>query len=482
MPFLLVRGVAIGYPRCETSSKPNPPVMISAVLVLACLAFLYGRIAISKFGRGNIVSLVLAAYAVRIVFHFVTRNVNLFTNASGDSGFYEYLAQLVSDIWTRKGIHLVTKDELWTIGSASLPVNIFALAVHLNGGPATLGCTAICAASAALTGYEFYVLAREFEVPEKAAFFGTAAVLFSPAFVLYTSDTYKDALVTLFVFLALASSLRLVRSLQFRTIGVAIFSLVCLWYVRHYMVFATSLPLAVAVAGVGKKGIVRQVMVGLAALAAIALIVSTSNLLEDAQTAATRAFDTGTNKLVRDANSSLRQGSAVHFDDGGSVYGALHLKVLYTLFAPFPWTGGSIGLHLGKIDAGISVFFMVRAIKALRLHWQRYRARMIAILTFVVPTTFVYALGMANIGLITRQRIPVVLAIMLLGLLSYIPKTSEVQATQDDPTPEPARPRMRQRGVRVSRVPARGRSREELAARQQDARQVVALRYPKTQR
>ncbi len=71
----------------------------------------------------------------------------------------------------------------------------------------------------------------------------------------------------------------------------------------------------------------------------------------------------------------------------------LYMKVLYTLLSPFPWTTGSIGLHIGKIDTGIWYYFMYRAIISARRLWRENKGLLVAFLSFLVPLTLAYATG-----------------------------------------------------------------------------------------
>ena len=60
-----------------------------------------------------------------------------------------------------------------------------------------------------------------------------------------------------------------------------------------------------------------------------------------------------------------------------------------------------------------------------------------ALLTFLLPTTVVYSFSMYNIGLILRQRMPVVLVGMLLASLSWTDEMATVPSeSEGDPEPD----------------------------------------------
>jgi hypothetical protein len=115
------------------------------------------------------------------------------------------------------------------------------------------------------------------------------------------------------------------------------------------------------------------------------------------------------------------------FDDGGSPFGALGPKIAYTLFAPFPWSAGSIGFQLGKLDSVIWYFFIYRAIRAMR---QINLQLVLMLLTFLIPSTLSYAMSMSNVGLIVRQRLVIVVATAFLAML-WMPVV-EKRSTEHD--------------------------------------------------
>jgi hypothetical protein len=51
--------------------------------------------------------------------------------------------------------------------------------------------------------------------------------------------------------------------------------------------------------------------------------------------------------------------------------------------------------------------------------------------SFLVPTTVMYATIMTNIGLIVRERMAIVMVASVLAMLSWAPQTSEEEAEED---------------------------------------------------
>ena len=131
------------------------------------------------------------------------------------------------------------------------------------------------------------------------------------------------------------------------------------------------------------------------------------------------------------------------FDDGGNPFAALGPKVAYTLLSPFPWQSGSFALQVGKIDALLWYYLLYRSVLSVRMMWKSDRALLLMFFAFLVPSTIAYATTMANIGLIVRQRIPIVMVGALLGMLSWRrePRASvnaPALAPAHAPTPAPA--------------------------------------------
>lgn len=112
-------------------------------------------------------------------------------------------------------------------------------------------------------------------------------------------------------------------------------------------------------------------------------------------------------------------GSGVTFDDGGNPFGAIGPKLAYTIASPFPWQSGSLGLHIGKIDVFIFYYLIYRAYLAGKRMALTEREALIQFIAFLVPATVAYATTMANIGLILRQRMPIVFVTAILAALSW---------------------------------------------------------------
>ena len=378
-------------------------------------------------------------YVLRLILQTFLRDIPFFSHGvGGDNETYEHWARAIVLIWEHSGFEYITQEQFWQLGQTSLPSNLFALVYWANGGPTRVGCTALVAFAACLTCFNLYKLALEFGAEEGMAVRVLVLLLFGPAFLMYTSEMYKDGLVAFFVVGALGSAFRLSRKFSLLHVAIGVISLLALWQVRYYLVFVTVGPLLVGLSGLTSRSSVRPVMASLLFVAVGLFLTSYTSMLDSATDSIGATFDIGTSREAIDEKAA--GGSGVLFDDGGSPFGALHLKTAYMLLAPFPWQTGTIGLQIGKIDALVWYYLLYHAIVAGRRLFREDRQLLLMFLVFLVPTSLMYAVGMSNVGLAVRQRIPIVLFGGMLAAMSLRRKaiaSEEGVAEADQEAAEP---------------------------------------------
>jgi len=365
----------------------------------------------------HVVNIVVAAYLTRMLLQSFLRELPVFSYGSGgDCIFYEWCASNFARLWVYRGIEIYTSEQFPEVGSAALPINLFAFIIYLNGDATRAGCTSVVAICSVLACYQIYRLAVDLGADEEKAYKCMGAMLFLPGYLYYTADMYKDGIVAFFVLSALSASFRLSKRFSVGQMALAIVSLAAVWYVRHYMVYLSVAPLFVGIVGVGKGSIARQIIFGAGLIAAL-LALSQSSAFESVSNNVQSTFNRASDIEARRWNQI--GGSGVSFDDGGQAFGAIHLKLLYTLFSPFPWQVGSFAMQMGKADTIFWYYMFWRLTKVSRQLWSTDRSLLLMFLVFLVPLTLAYATTMANIGLILRQRIPVVFVGTMLGILSW---------------------------------------------------------------
>ncbi len=410
--------------------------MFGVLLALALGVALYVIITrVSRAGdstRNQVIGTLMAGYVLRLLLQVFLRDIPLFSHGvGGDNETYENYAKIIVLIWEHSGFEYITQKQLYQMGQTTLPQNLFALIIWANGGVTRIGCTSVVAFLACLTCFNLHELALELGGEPKRALTILVLMLFGPAFLMYTSEMYKDGLVAFFVISALASAFRLSRRLSVLHAVIGAASLFALWHVRYYLIFVSVGPMVVGLAGLSSKSIVRPLLAALLLAAAGLFVLAYTDALAGVNESIDTTLYAGTNEgaMIEKAAG----GSGVTFNDGGNPLGQLHLKLAYTLFAPFPWQSGSVGLQIGKIDALAWYYLAYQAIRSGRRLLRENRLLLLMFLAFLVPMSIMYSIGMGNIGLSVRQRLPIVLVGALLAALR-IPaaSTAKDEATDDD--------------------------------------------------
>ncbi|MEU6427949.1 hypothetical protein ABZ860_18835 [Microbispora sp. NPDC046973] len=394
----------------------------AAMLVFLVQACLEGAVA------RRALWVLLLAFAVRLLVHLLVVRTGLLPYGGDNYAYFKRALDIVA-YWDREGMQFVTADQIPALYSVTVPCNIFAFIFYLCGGPAPLACTSVVALVACALCIVMYRFAGLIGADERAAFRLLVLTAFIPALLLHTSDMFKDGFNAFLVVACLGLAASNVQKFDVRKLLLLAPLLWALWNVRPYMVFMCGLPLVL-----GFVGSRRALPMGVLALVAVvlSLFVFFPETTQDVALGSLQEqLETGQSEAVRSANA--QGGSGVVFDDGGNPWSALGPKLLYTLLSPFPWSGGSMVLQLGKIETLLWYYLLFWAVRGARDLWRHDRRVFMILLLFVVPCTIVYATSMSNIGLIFRQRIPIVMAVSLLSAFAWT-------RARQNPAPEPAQP------------------------------------------
>jgi hypothetical protein len=381
------------------------------MLILGMLIMPLAQVAVSREQKSRVGGILLSAYLLRIfLFLFVARSVSLFSHAAGftDSAWYESVGRMIAQIWRVQGIHFFQDESVvFGIKKIALPCNLFALVLYVTGDSGGISVAGLVAFLACMVGLVVYRFALAVGASEGAAVRGMTMTLFGPSFLYYTSDTYKDGINALCVLTAVWLSVELGKSLSPRNFLFVVASLVAVYFVRPYMVFMCASPALIGFLGL-RKGLTLRSVVTTLAVTAVALVgLAYSSIGAHIADEAMETFEHATSSGV--VNGNATGGSGVTFSDGGNPFGQIHLKLLYTICSPFPWMGGSIGLQLGKIESLMFYYFIYSSYKASKLLLKRSTGTLVMLLSFLLPASVAYATTMANVGLIVRQRMPLVM-------------------------------------------------------------------------
>ncbi|WP_433435249.1 hypothetical protein [Nonomuraea sp. CA-141351] len=363
----------------------------------------------------RVLPVLLLAFAVRLIVHVLVLRAGLI-EYGGDNLGYEARAMQIVSYWRLEGFSFVTSDEIASLYSVAVPCNVFAVIIYLCGGPAPVACTAVVALLACVLCVVVYRFARLMGADDRAAFRLLLLTAFMPAFLMHTSDMYKDGFNAFLVVSCVGIAASLAKRFRMGRLLLVAPLLWCLWYVRPYMVFMCAIPLLFGVMISRSNVSIRKLFAFSALLAVVMLFVS--GVLDDTPfEQMQQQLDSGQSEDIRRANAD--GGSGVTFDDGGDPWSALGPKLVYTVLSPFLWTQGSLALQLGKIDVVIWYFLLFYAARGASQLWRRNRRALLVLLLFIVPGTIAYATTMANIGLIFRQRIPIVLVTSVLSAVAW---------------------------------------------------------------
>ncbi|WP_157530070.1 hypothetical protein [Microtetraspora niveoalba] len=374
----------------------------------------------------------LLAFAARLVIHvMVIRSVLPY---GGDNYTYGQRALEIVAYWKREGFQFVTSDQIPDLYSVAVPCNVFALVMYICGGPALLACTSVIALMACALCIFMYRFARLIGADERSSFRLLVLVAFLPAFLLHTSDTFKDGFNVFLVVSCLGLAVSNVQRFDIRKVLLLAPLLWALWNVRPYMVFMCALPLVLGFVGARRAlpFCTLALLAGMLASFAFFSGAAPNAAVETMQ----QQLELGQSETVRLANADT--GSGVVFDDGGNPWSAFLPKLLYTVFSPFPWMGGSVVLQLAKIETLIWYYLIFCAVRGARQLWNQDRRVLMVLLLFIVPCTIVYATSMSNIGLIFRQRMPIVMTVSLLAAIAWTWRRQRPGRMASDQLPPPA--------------------------------------------
>ncbi|MFB9682453.1 hypothetical protein [Streptosporangium vulgare] len=356
----------------------------------------------------------MLAFVVRLLVHVLVMRSNSIAYG-GDNFVYEGRALEIVAYWKHEGFTFVTSDQIDSLHSVAVPCNVFAAIMYLCGGPAPLACTAFVALIACGLCAVMYRFARLIGADERAAFRLMTLMAFMPAFMLHTSDTFKDGFNAFLVIACLGLAASNVQRFDMRKLLLLGPLLWTLWNVRPYMVFMCAIPLILGLAGL-KRAFPLCVLAILATLLVPVLIFpdmteSTPLVMMQEQ------LERGQSEIVRHSNAA--GGSGIVFDDGGNPWSAFLPKLVYTLLSPFPWMDGSLVLQLAKTETVLWYYLLWCAVSGARRMWGENRRMLLILLLFAVPCTIMYTTTMSNIGLIFRQRIPIVMVVSLLSAVAW---------------------------------------------------------------
>ncbi len=367
--------------------------------------------------KNPILTVLLVGYFFRIILRMFNRELAIYSDGQtvggGDSTIYEDRASLVAQLWHYRGVHFVTSDEVPALMNVPLPPNLFGFVEYFNGGYSAIGNVSIVAFCSCLTALILYRMFIVHDSERKQSFWWMCGLFFSLSFTALTSDSFKDGLLILFVVGIISGIVHWKRTnILFLLAGMGI----CFWGLdgtRYYLIYALVPPVVVRIflPIITSRFRLDALFIGLFVLL---FIVFNMAMIESYFDSATDLFENSYSYGAQKAN--MGGGSGVDLDGGRPTLASLPLKTMYTLFAPFPWQGGSLGLHLSKIEMIFWYFLLYWFYRGTGIFLKRDPDLTMTFLVFIAGLTIVYAWSFTNIGLIYRQRLPIFFVASILAV------------------------------------------------------------------
>lgn len=411
--------------------------MFGIVLPVILLALLYvvGRSLLGRDEDRRIIPLLIGTYLLRLGLSFIVSDLPIFSYGSGgDASFYEANALTIARMWEHDGISFVTADVFPDLGYTTLPSNVFALISYLNGERTHFACTALVAFVSVVACLIIYRLTVDLGADHAVAFNLFCFLTLMPAYLFMTSDTYKDGMVVFLVATALLAGSRLAKRFSLWDLALGSLALWGIWFVRFYLLFIVSVPFVIGFLGPRARNPVRLVSVLLLLVAAGALVATRTSVFASLSETAETTYEFATMDSTIASNANVGSGLTIE----GTGVAAFCLKLFLLLFAPLPWQGGSISFQIGKIETITWYFLFLHTVRGGRLLWRSRPVELAALLSFLLPCTFIYATTYANAGLAVRMRFSIVMLSTIIAAHSLSERRARAVATLCPPQPSRA--------------------------------------------
>jgi hypothetical protein len=225
----------------------------------------------------------------------------------------------------------------------------------------------------------------------------------APSMVLWSSQGIKEALIMFFLSLCAFLTLKLCRKIRVADFALLIFSLSCLYTLRHYVFYILFLAITAALLFAAKKFTPVRLLQGglLVVMLGITFAYLGSGQKIENQLDLQR-LQMGRDWASKEANSGF--GREVDLTDPQAALAYLPLGAIYVLFAPFPWMIRNM-MHLAMLPE--LIVWWLAAPLLFKGYWVAVRRRLrdsFAICLFTIGLTMVYALFQSNFGTAHRQR------------------------------------------------------------------------------
>ncbi len=257
-----------------------------------------------------------------------------------------------------------------------------------------------------------------------SARFAAIAVAFLPSMVIWSSLLLKDPLIVFLLAVTVFCTIRMQKEVRFRYFLPAAIAMLLLFPLRGYVFYFILLAVvgSLLMARFGRRASLTAYFSRLAGLVIIAVAlfalgfdrIATEQLdvriLEKVQSSRLDLAKSAQSGFAREANVSTLSG-AVSFLPRG---------VVYLLFAPFPWQGGSLRSMLTVPETllwyAMFPFCVIGFVYTLRNHLRDA----LVVFLFVLQLTCFYGIFVGNVGTAYRQRTQVFLFYIMFTSVGWV--------------------------------------------------------------
>lgn len=385
-------------------------VGVFIALFLAGLLALIVSLTQEKEDKNPILTVLLVGYFLRLLVRTFNRSLPLFSDGQtlggGDSMLYEEWADYLIQFWNKTGIHFVTSGDHPGVDQIPLPINLIAFVGYFNEYYSAIGCVSIISFLACLTALVLYRAYIFHDLERKTGFYAMCFVFFSPSFVMFTSDFFKEGIVAFFVISVFSIFIHTNKKNININFVLLIFCVLCINWTRYYILYAIIPSFCVWIAMLMRNkslsfGNVYSVLFVFFLLGIIGagIYLKLDVVYQKILLALNEGY--GSASLIENMGGN----SGIDIDGGNPSLATLPMRILYTIFTPFPWQGGSLGFNLSKIEMLFWYFVLYWAYRGAVIFLKRDFLMTCVLLVFIIGLTVAYAGSFANIGIIYRQRL-----------------------------------------------------------------------------
>lgn len=321
----------------------------------------------------------------------------------GDSGTYDAFGAAVAEGWKQEGSVTLWSQTLEGRVNSGF-IYVVAVVYYIFGHNTLLmqflNCTIGALTTIAI--FEIGLLLYDSRVATRAMLLSA----FFPQMVFWSAALYKDAAVMLCIALAILAALQLRQRSGLVWLLIYVAAAGALVWLRFYIFYAIMAASFAGLLSSHRRGPLFGLMSQVALVGSVILLLLYTPTGREIQNRARfldlQQLQNARSDLAVRANTGFASDADVSTPLG--VLSTLPIGVMYLLFAPFPWTVGSVRQVLSLPDVLVWYALMPALIRGLRSAVRHRLAQTLPILVFTTALTLAYGAFLGNAGTAYRQR------------------------------------------------------------------------------